>query len=593
MFASDAFRGPLISRSALIVLILLAAVGSLAGASSAGAKPLPLTNDIPPGGPQTRATGDAASAFVPGDGFAVLNPSWVDRSNYTLRLVSSGNVEAFRSTVQAAVNDLGAGGVQIYVAPGTIPAREPEPGEILLSNSENPECKGAAGCARPVVTEPGTGGKSFITASRIWIHAVVNNYSAAEKLHVVEHELGHALGLDHYSSLYNGQYQLMHPSSYDASSYRSGDRNGLSYMYPTLAPEAETKGVYDTKEGQVTLEGSVNANGRQTTYRFEYGPTALYGSLTPVESAGIRGISIPVSTIVNLDPGGPYHYRIVATSVHGTVYGADREVMPPESGSKWALASGGTLTNPNQWVYHRSTSEQIWQWNWFGSEWKHPQATTLAAEAGTSPTALAYGGTSGNPNQAVYYHGSNDRINQWFWNGSSTSNGSLPVGEPIADSTSPTALASGGTPGNPNQWIYYQGEKVRSGSGTGSAAYGKTLRPRRWPPNPVPVQRRSPTAEPRATPTRSSTTTAPKIGSISGSGTGRNRATVPFPSSAKKSRTKPAPPHSPPGERPAIPTNGSTTRAKVVRSGSGAGSAKNGKTLRPPPKPPRPARARR
>jgi len=102
---------------------------------------------------------------------------------------------------------------------------------------------------------------------------------------------------------------------------------------------------------------------------------------------------------------------------------------------------------------------QIWQWNWFGSVWKNAQATTLAAEPGTSPTALAYGGTPGNPYQVVYYHGSEDRINQWFWDGAKPSNGSLPViGKKIADKTSPAALASGGTPGNPNQWVYYQGE---------------------------------------------------------------------------------------------------------------------------------------
>jgi hypothetical protein len=129
-------------------------------------------------------------------------------------------------------------------------------------------------------------------------------------------------------------------------------------------------------------------------------------------------------------------------------------MAPP---STWALASGSNANNPNQWVYYTGANGQIWQWNWFGASWSNAQATTHAAAAGTSPTAIASGGTVGNPAQWVYYHGSDNQIWQWYWSGSGSTNGALSGGQPIAANTSPTALASGSNANNPNQWVYYTG----------------------------------------------------------------------------------------------------------------------------------------
>ncbi|MCG6881663.1 MAG: carboxypeptidase-like regulatory domain-containing protein [Deltaproteobacteria bacterium] len=74
-----------------------------------------------------------------------------------------------------------------------------------------------------------------------------------------------------------------------------------------------------------TLNGSVNPNGSDTIYYFQYGTTTSYGYTTSAGSAG-SGIS-PVSVssnVANLSPQTTYHCRIVATNDAGTTYGQDK-----------------------------------------------------------------------------------------------------------------------------------------------------------------------------------------------------------------------------------------------------------------------------
>jgi hypothetical protein len=74
-----------------------------------------------------------------------------------------------------------------------------------------------------------------------------------------------------------------------------------------------------------TVAGTVNPNGEATTYYFQYGPTASYGSQTTQTSAGTGTDSVNESTTVSgLTPGTLYHYRIVATNASGTTDGADQ-----------------------------------------------------------------------------------------------------------------------------------------------------------------------------------------------------------------------------------------------------------------------------
>lgn len=84
-----------------------------------------------------------------------------------------------------------------------------------------------------------------------------------------------------------------------------------------------------------TLNGSVNPNGIEATYHFEYGTTTAYGLTTYPGDAGTGKINEPESYPVSgLSPYTTYHYRLVATSATGTSVGGDKtfttEALPPE-----------------------------------------------------------------------------------------------------------------------------------------------------------------------------------------------------------------------------------------------------------------------
>jgi hypothetical protein len=88
------------------------------------------------------------------------------------------------------------------------------------------------------------------------------------------------------------------------------------------------------------LRGTVDPNGTATTYWFEYGPDANYGTVVPVPAApaGSGNEALPVyQQVSGLVPGATYHYRLVADGFGAPVYGADealttQAVSPPQPG---------------------------------------------------------------------------------------------------------------------------------------------------------------------------------------------------------------------------------------------------------------------
>jgi hypothetical protein len=81
-----------------------------------------------------------------------------------------------------------------------------------------------------------------------------------------------------------------------------------------------------------TLQGTVNPEGRETHYSFEYGPTKAYGTTVVVPgSASGRGANVKVAEAVGgLELEGTYHYRISATNSSGTTYGEDESFKTTE-----------------------------------------------------------------------------------------------------------------------------------------------------------------------------------------------------------------------------------------------------------------------
>jgi hypothetical protein len=97
---------------------------------------------------------------------------------------------------------------------------------------------------------------------------------------------------------------------------------------PPAAPSATTGAASSIETTKATLEGSVNPNGPDAHYYFEYGTTTSYGTKIPTppgNNAGFGETAVPASVkITSLKAGTLYHYRLVASSWVGTTDGVDQ-----------------------------------------------------------------------------------------------------------------------------------------------------------------------------------------------------------------------------------------------------------------------------
>jgi hypothetical protein len=105
----------------------------------------------------------------------------------------------------------------------------------------------------------------------------------------------------------------------------AGTAHGDDGIFTTTAPPGVVTGsATGVTPSAATLNGSVDPNGRATTYWFEYGTSTSYGSMTAEQSAGSGSSSVAKSASVSgLQPGHTYHFRIVAKSDGGTTNGGD------------------------------------------------------------------------------------------------------------------------------------------------------------------------------------------------------------------------------------------------------------------------------
>ena len=131
-----------------------------------------------------------------------------------------------------------------------------------------------------------------------------------------------------------------------------GAFHGPDRTFATTPPTLETKAVSEVEANHATFNATVNPEGLETYYQFEFGPTDAYGDSTPITSAttltGAKGIEID-RIVGGFDAEKTYHYRVVAESVAGKVYGKDQTFTTGPS--QWKLQE--TL-NPDVSPYERA-----------------------------------------------------------------------------------------------------------------------------------------------------------------------------------------------------------------------------------------------
>src|SRR5947199_2247590 len=91
-------------------------------------------------------------------------------------------------------------------------------------------------------------------------------------------------------------------------------------------PDVSTGGAHAITYSSATLSGTVNPNGGDTSYYFQYGTTRLSlpeQSIIADAGAGTHPVKVNTS-ITGLKPLSLYHYRLVAVNAAGISVGSTR-----------------------------------------------------------------------------------------------------------------------------------------------------------------------------------------------------------------------------------------------------------------------------
>jgi hypothetical protein len=119
-----------------------------------------------------------------------------------------------------------------------------------------------------------------------------------------------------------------------------------------VVPKVNTNGPREVSYGSAVLTGSVNPNGANTSYYFQYGLTKAYGSQTAIADAGSGAKAVAVRLpISGLQPLTVYHYRLVAVNSAGASIGDDEKLLTTKVPLSLSILSspnpvpfGGTVT---------------------------------------------------------------------------------------------------------------------------------------------------------------------------------------------------------------------------------------------------------
>ena len=110
--------------------------------------------------------------------------------------------------------------------------------------------------------------------------------------------------------------------------------SGTTQARGSQPPTFETTAATSVTPGSATLNAKVNPNGSEVgECQFEYGPTVLYGSISPCSPSPGSGTS-PVAVaaaVTGLSPHVTYHFRVSASNAGGTSRGADEAFTTPPS----------------------------------------------------------------------------------------------------------------------------------------------------------------------------------------------------------------------------------------------------------------------
>ncbi len=170
----------------------------------------------------------------------------------------------------------------------------------------------------------------------------------------------------------------------------AGTFPGVDRVFGTTPPQVTTETAADVHVSDASLQATINPEGLETTYYFEYGPTDSYGFKAPIRAERIDpgdqdvGVSTEVS---GLGPSQAYHFRVVAKNSAGLTRGDDEEFLtapshwtprtlpqPPNSGGGHqaldvsCVEANECVAVGQNWNLDVSTYATLAE-SWNGSEW--------------------------------------------------------------------------------------------------------------------------------------------------------------------------------------------------------------------------------
>jgi hypothetical protein len=150
---------------------------------------------------------------------------------------------------------------------------------------------------------------------------------------------GEALGVAvdnacYYHKLSGGECEAFDPSNGDVY-ISDGTNNVVDVFGPDIQPPAPSVAKqYSSDVTQTTaiMQAAINPEESNTTYHFEWGTTAAYGTSVPVPDAtvgaGVSNVNVG-QQITGLQPGTTYHFRVLATNSAATTLGEDQTFTTP------------------------------------------------------------------------------------------------------------------------------------------------------------------------------------------------------------------------------------------------------------------------
>jgi len=174
------------------------------------------------------------------------------------------------------------------------------------------------------------------------------------------------------------------------------------------SPAVVTGGTSSVQQTSAVIKGTVNPNGSETTYAFDWGFTPAYGFASAPRLAGHGTAAVAVqATASGLTPGTVYHYRLIAVNQYGTTIGADHTFKtaghPPPGVSTGpatqvsataATLTGAVATNDalTSWMFQYGVSPSLGL-----------QTYAQALPAGTASQPVAAGVAGLTPGTIFYY----------------------------------------------------------------------------------------------------------------------------------------------------------------------------------------------